>query len=96
MGRIAGLFKKGGVCALAEVVPSDGQRLSAFDSSWEGEQKIVGVLRSAEKILFSDPDDPMVSWSVTTLEQSLSTLDDCTVGVALESATAMRRIAAGH
>ena len=91
-GRIAALLKKGGVCALAEVVPSDGQRLSAFGSSWEEEKKIVAVLRSAEKVLFSDPDDPMVSWSVPSLEKSLSTIVDCTAGVTVESDTALRRI----
>jgi putative ATPase len=92
VGRIAGLLKKGGVCALAEVVPSEGQRLSDFGSAWDAEKELMAVLRGAEHDLFSDPDDPMVSWSVSTLERSLATVEGCTISVAAESAAALRRI----
>ena len=90
--RIAALLKKGGVCALAEVVPSEGQRLSAFGSTWEAEKELVAVLRSAEEGLFSDPADPMVSWSVQSLEQSLSSIEGCAAIITVESENTLRRI----
>jgi putative ATPase len=93
VGRIAGLLKKSGVCALAEVVPSEGQRLSAFGSAWDAEKDLVDILRSAEADLFGDPDDPMVSWSLPTLETSLSTIEGCRVTVTGEPDTSLRRIA---
>jgi putative ATPase len=90
--RIAGLLKKSGVCALAEVVPSEGQRLSAFGDAWEAEKELVAVLQSAEEGLFSDPDDPMVSWSVVSLERSLSLVEGCASTVSTESDAAISRI----
>jgi putative ATPase len=92
VGRIAGLLGRGGICALAEVVPSEGQRLSDFGTAWEAESELVAVLKSAEDDLFGDPDDPMVSWSVRTLEESLATIDGCTISVEATSDASMRRI----
>lgn len=92
IGRIAGLLKKDGICALAEVVPSEGQRLSAFGRDWENAQELVALLQSAEEELFSNSADPMVSWSVASLDKSLSLVKECTISVAAETASPLRRI----
>jgi putative ATPase len=90
--RVLNFLRPGGVLALAEIVPSESQRLSALCGQWDLEQLAKNALQSAESALFNDPDDPMVSWNAASLEKELSGIHGAAVAVSLHCETPARRI----
>jgi putative ATPase len=90
--RILKFLRTGGTLALAEVVPSEGQRISFLSEPWDLEQKSKEILAHAENALFSEADDAMVSWTSTSLEKELGTIQEASVSVAAQNETPARRI----
>jgi len=90
--RVAGLLCAEGVCALAETVPSAGQRLSELVTFTPGEESLRERLIACESGLFSDPDDPMVNWNEETLGRELQALRGLEVEIDLRRMRDMRRI----
>jgi hypothetical protein len=90
--RAARLLRSDGRMALAEVVPSEGQRISALTGEWPLAPELKKILREAEDSLFGDPDDPMVAWNTATLEKELSVIPGLAVAVAAQTDTSPRRI----
>jgi putative ATPase len=90
--RFFNLLRRGGTLVLAETVPSEGQRLSWFASSWNADATLLAPLVNAEKELFNDPDDPMVNWTSATLGQQLETVPDVQVTVTRHEDEVLRRV----
>jgi putative ATPase len=91
--RTLPFLRDGGRLALAEAVPSEGQRLSAIIDSWQIDDGLKKALLRAEEELFGDPDDPMVSWNCASLEKELAAIPGVAVSVAAQSESPARRIA---
>ena len=81
LGALHGVLRTGGWLAVVEAVPRRGQRLSEFLEPSTGSTVctgstdppvlspgITGRIREAEQSLFSDPENPRVSWDEGTLE----------------------------
>jgi len=68
---ICGLLSPAGICALAETVPSEGQRLSAAVAFPSRKSSLVRRFKEAEESLFADPNDPMVNWTPESLAVAL-------------------------
>ena len=60
------LLAPNGTVALAENLPCRGQRLSLLASS-----NLPDSIRSAEELIYSNPDDPLVNWDENTLTAEL-------------------------
>jgi putative ATPase len=64
LDALSGILQPGGRISLAEVVPSLGVRLSQL-LDLEGESAgFRGKLAEAEEGIYTDPDNPLVNWSV--------------------------------
>jgi putative ATPase len=89
--RALGLLRHEGTVALAETVPAEGQRLSAAVPG-NLDKSLKSLLAEAEEELFSDPADPMVSWTIMSLEKELAALEGATVTITAHTDSAARRI----
>jgi putative ATPase len=90
--RILKFLRPGGVLALAETVPSEGQRISSLSEPWDMEQYAKKTLSGAEAALFGDNDDPMVAWTAESLEKEFGALLGAAVSVAVQAENPARRI----
>jgi putative ATPase len=90
--RILKFLRPGGILALAEVVPSEGQRISALCAQWDLEENAKKTVAIAETALFGDPDDAMVSWTGASLEKELGAIPGVSAGVSAQSESPARRI----
>ena len=90
--RILKFLRPGGTLALAEVVPSEGQRISALTEPWDMEPHAKKTLARAEAALFSDTDDAMVSWTGASLEKELAGVAGINVTVSAQDESPSRRI----
>jgi len=90
--RILKFLRPGGTLALAEVVPSEGQRISSLSEHGDLEQKSKETLARVEAALFSDADDAMVSWTGASLEKELAAIRGASVTVSAQSESPARRI----
>lgn len=61
-----------GRLSLAEVVPRQGQRLSALVDMQELGEELATRVRKAEEALYHNPDDPRVNWALPELEAALT------------------------
>jgi putative ATPase len=93
--RLLAFVAPGGALALAETVPSEGQRLSSLASMWKVDEEILRSLARAEEELFSDALDPMVNWTALSLEQELGKITEVTVTVTRLEDMIQRRVSAG-
>ncbi|MBD3322490.1 MAG: AAA family ATPase [Chitinivibrionales bacterium] len=66
---IASLLAPGGVLALAETIPRLGQRLSDIVTFSRKESSLKKKFADAENELFDDTTDPMVNWTMESLEK---------------------------
>ncbi|MBD3345572.1 MAG: AAA family ATPase [Chitinivibrionales bacterium] len=71
---ITGLLASGGTLALAETIPALGQRLSELITFPKKYAALKKKFTRIEQLLFTDTNDPMVNWTLETLEKEL-TLD---------------------
>jgi putative ATPase len=90
--RILKFLRPQGILALAEIVPSEGQRISALTEPWDMDPHAKKILANAEASLFSDADDAMVSWTSASLEKELAAVQRATVTVSAQSDAPARRI----
>ncbi len=90
--QVLGFLRTGGTLALAEIVPSEGQRISRLAESWNIDQNAKTILSDAEQELFSDAGDPMVSFTSATLEKELAAVAGAAVAVTVQNDSAARRI----
>jgi putative ATPase len=91
--RILKFLRPGGVLAVAEVVPSEGQRISALSEPWDLEENAKKTLALAEAALFGDAGDVMVSWTGASLEKELAAIRGALVTVSVQGESPARRIA---
>jgi putative ATPase len=72
--RIIVLLAKGGILALAESIPSRGQRIAEL-LTFPGKRSAMGKkFKEAEESLFGDADDPMVNWDADSLAANLDSI----------------------
>jgi putative ATPase len=90
--RAALLLHEKGVIALAETVPSMGQRISALCDLGDLPPKLVNTFKKAEEEVFSDPSNPAVNWDVTSLSKVLNTVEGIDVQSMPSEEMARRRI----
>jgi putative ATPase len=90
--RILKFLRPEGTLALAEVVPSEGQRISALTEPWDMDPHAKKTLAHAEAALFSDADDAMISWTSASLEKELTALQGTAVAVSAQGESPSRRI----
>jgi len=90
--RILKFLRPGGIIALAEVVPSEGQWVSALSEPWDLEENAKKSLALAEAALFCDADDAMISWNSASLEKELGAIQGASVAVSAQNETPARRI----
>ena len=80
--RLKRLLAPKGKIALAESIPSSGQRLSQLLDPRRTGTDLLQRLTEAEAILYDNPQDPMLNWDATDLQQDFETAGfDCTVEV---------------
>jgi len=79
-GRIVKLLGKNGRLAVAETVPSEGQRISELADLSDLDKSITDKFLECENEIFSDKDDPMMNWTADTLKEELS----CIAGIELQ------------
>jgi putative ATPase len=60
---LSALLRPGGQISLAEVVPSEGVRLSELLDLGSEDERFRGNLSEAEERIYGDPDNPLVNWS---------------------------------
>jgi putative ATPase len=92
--RLLAFLAPGGALALAETVPSEGQRLSPLASPWKADAEVLRPLAGAEEQLFNDAENPMVNWTSASLEQELGKLPGVTVTIARQEDAILRRVSA--
>ena len=64
----------GGAIALAETIPKHTQRLyQLLQPNWI-DFKLWQKVKTAEEAIYKNPDDPLVNWDGSSLEQDLETL----------------------
>ncbi len=90
--RIVNLLGADGVLVLAETVASQGQRVTSLFKDFKIDKRVIDILVNAESELFGDGSDPMVSWTVSTLEQGLLLIDGISVAVSSLTDLSKRRI----
>ncbi|MGA2507192.1 MAG: AAA family ATPase [Chitinispirillaceae bacterium] len=90
--RILKFLRPGGTLALAEIVPSEGQKISALTEPWDIDPYAKKILARAEAALFSDANDAMVSWTGASLEKELAAIAGTSVTVSAQSESPSRRI----
>ncbi|UCG00242.1 MAG: AAA family ATPase [Spirochaetaceae bacterium] len=61
---LAVVLRSEGIVSLAEVVPSEGMRLSALLDLQTEDEAFLGKLAKAEQAVYTDADNPLVNWSV--------------------------------
>ncbi len=68
--QLRSLLRDDGKIVLAESVPSRAQRLSDLLPSKMTEPELQAQFKQAESHLFNNPDNPMVNWDISDLEQA--------------------------
>jgi hypothetical protein len=64
LAALASVMKSGGQISLAEVVPSEGMRLSELLDLQSETEAFRKKLSKAEESIYRDPKNPLVNWSV--------------------------------
>lgn len=73
--RFTKLLGKNGRLAIAETVPSEGQRISELVDFSDIDKSLEQKFLECENELFSDKDDSMMNWTVASLEKELGSLE---------------------
>lgn len=92
--RTVDLLRPRGVLALAETVPSRGQRISALCDLSGLSMQIREAFLRAEESLFADSENPLINWSPETLENELREIDGVEVQLKAFDETVSKRIVA--
>jgi putative ATPase len=71
LARLRTCLRDGGRLVLAEVVPRQGQRLSALVDLSDLENDLIGRWRAAEEAIYEDASDARVNWQLPELESAL-------------------------
>ena len=90
--RVLAFLHPDGVAACAEVVPSEGQRISNLTESWKMDPDLKTILSDAETALFSDKNDPLVSFTSATLGNEIAAIPGVTVVTTVQNDSPGRRI----
>jgi len=88
-----GVLNVSGKMALAETVPSEGQRISDLIDLTRTETGLFEVLRDAERELFNDGSDPLVNWTSASLIETIQETIPLRIHSSLHIDTSHRRIA---
>jgi putative ATPase len=83
-----------GTMVLAEIVPQNGQRLSALQGMSRLEHGFFERFLQVETAMFNDVDDPMLNWNAETLKNILEAIPDIGIKTVVVPYTAHIRIPA--
>ena len=90
--RIIALLAHGGTLALAESIPTRGQRIAEL-LTFPGKRSAMGKkFKEAEESLFGDADDPMVNWDADSLAANLDSIAGITHKSHATTHRSLRRI----
>jgi putative ATPase len=70
--RFVKLLRRKGVCALAETIASQGQRISPLLAFIAKQKHLKEQLITVEEELLTDESDPLTNWNETSLKKELS------------------------
>lgn len=93
---IGALLKAGGRLALAEAIPRHTQRLHQLIDWSALPAGLVEQIIAAEEAIYAAPDDPMVNWDETSLQQIFADAGLANISVVPETAAAEWRISRGQ
>ena len=94
--RLKALLAPSGRITLAEVVPSQTQRLYKLLTLTTLPKDLTQRLIEAEEAIYADPDDPMVNWRAADLQAALEQAGYAKAQVIEETQTAKFRLAQNH